>query len=88
MHLAASPRLPGAGPWHALGDDLAMAGAVLSARSPRTRPSAPVLFAGSAAQYGMARSPSALRESDPLAPLSPYGAAKCVLELACTQRRS
>ncbi len=83
VHLAASPRLPGVSPWHTLAEDLAMAGAVLNAVAEHA-PEAPVLFAGSAAQYGMGLA-DPLRESDPLAPLSPYGAAKCVLERACTE---
>ncbi len=83
VHLAASPRLPAVDPWHTLAEDLAMAGALLSAVA-RHVPEAPVLFAGSAAQYGHGR-PEALRESDPLLPLSPYGAAKCVLERACME---
>jgi GDP-4-dehydro-6-deoxy-D-mannose reductase len=83
VHLAASPRPPGVDPWHTLAEDLVMAGAVLSAVAEHA-PEAPVLFAGSAAQYGMGLA-DPLRESDPLAPLSPYGAAKCVLERACTQ---
>jgi GDP-4-dehydro-6-deoxy-D-mannose reductase len=83
VHLAASPRAPGVDPWHTLSEDLAMAGAVLAAVAAHA-PDAPVLFAGSAAQYGMGLA-DPLRESDPLAPLSPYGAAKCVLERACTE---
>ncbi|HEY1538327.1 MAG TPA: NAD-dependent epimerase/dehydratase family protein [Solirubrobacteraceae bacterium] len=82
VHLAASPRRPGADPWQALADDVAMAGALLSAVAERA-PEAPVLVAGSAAQYGMGLA-EALRESDPLEPVAAYGAAKCVLERACT----
>lgn len=60
-----------------------MAGAVLGAVAEHA-PAAPVLFAGSAAQYGLGLA-DPLRESDALAPVSPYGASKCVLERACTE---
>lgn len=82
VHLAASPRLPGVDPWHTLAEDVAMAGALLTAVAVHV-PESPVLVAGSAAQYGMGLA-DPLRESDALAPLSPYGASKCVLERACT----
>lgn len=84
VHLAASPRLPGVDPWHTLTEDVAMAGALLAAVAVHV-PESPVLVAGSAAQYGMGLA-DPLRESDALAPLSPYGASKCVLERACTDR--
>jgi len=82
VHLAASPRGPGADPWGALADDLTMAGALLTAVAEHAA-GAPVLIAGSAAQYGMAHG-APLREGDALVPTSAYGAAKCVLERACT----
>ena len=81
VHLAAAPR-GGDDPWLALADDLAMAGAVLRAVG-RRAPQAPVLFAGSAAQYGMGAR-RLLTETDPTVPVSAYGAAKCVLERAVT----
>jgi len=82
VHLAASPRRPAPDPWLSIADDLTMAGSLLSALAEHA-PDAPVLIAGSAAQYGMAHA-APLRESDPLVPASAYGAAKCVLERACT----
>jgi nucleoside-diphosphate-sugar epimerase len=42
---------------------------------------APVLLAGSAAQYGMG-APHPLAEDAPTAPLTPYGAVKCAVEQA------
>jgi GDP-4-dehydro-6-deoxy-D-mannose reductase len=82
LHLAATPR--GGDPWLALADDLTMAGAVLSAVA-KHAPDAPVLVAGSAAQYGMG-APRPLSEDDPTVAVSPYGASKCVLERAVTAR--
>jgi GDP-4-dehydro-6-deoxy-D-mannose reductase len=46
-------------------------------------PGAVLLVPGSAAQYGLAR-PEPLPESAPLAPVSAYGAIKCVLECMLT----
>ena len=78
IHLAAAPR--GAEPWAALGADVAMAGAILAAVT-RHAPEAPVLMAGSAAQYGMGAA-RALVEDDATLPVSAYGALKCVVERA------
>ncbi len=80
IHLAATPR--DADPWSALADDLRMAGALLGGLALHA-PHAVVLVAGSAAQYG-AGLPRPLTEQDATHPLSPYGAAKCVLECALT----
>jgi GDP-4-dehydro-6-deoxy-D-mannose reductase len=80
IHLAATRR--GGDPWHALGDDLAMAAAILAAVG-RHVPGAAVLVAGSAAQYGMG-APRPLAEDDPTVPVTAYGAVKCVLERAVT----
>jgi len=66
--------------WRALADDIAMAGSLLRAVAEHA-PNAPVLIPGSAAQYGMGLD-RPLREDDPTVPISPYGAAKCVLERA------
>lgn len=79
VHLAAAAR-GGNDPWLTLADDLAMAGAVLRAVG-RLAPKAPVLVAGSAAQYGYGAR-RLLTETDPTVPVSAYGAAKCVLERA------
>jgi GDP-4-dehydro-6-deoxy-D-mannose reductase len=80
VHLAATRR--GGDPWRALGDDLAMAAAILGAVG-RHVPGAAVLVAGSAAQYGMG-APRPLTEDVPTVPLTHYGAVKCVLERAVT----
>jgi GDP-4-dehydro-6-deoxy-D-mannose reductase len=80
IHLAATRR--GGDPWRALGDDLAMAAAILAAVA-RHVPGAAVLVAGSAAQYGMG-APRPLVEDDPTVPVTAYGAVKCVLERAVT----
>src|SRR5689334_5615561 len=80
IHLAAARR--GGDPWPALTNDLAMTGAVLAAVA-RHAPEAPVLVPGSAAQYGMG-APRPLREDEPTAPVSPYGATKAVIERAAT----
>jgi GDP-4-dehydro-6-deoxy-D-mannose reductase len=82
VHLAARGRGGGEGAWEVLADELRMAGNVLSAVS-ELAPETLVLVPGSAGQYG-AGAPEPLREDAPLAPLSPYGATKCVLEAACT----
>jgi GDP-4-dehydro-6-deoxy-D-mannose reductase len=80
VHLAATRR--GGDPWQVLGDDLAMAAAILAAVG-RHVPGAAVLVAGSAAQYGMG-APRPLVEDDPTVPLTAYAAVKCVLERAVT----
>jgi GDP-4-dehydro-6-deoxy-D-mannose reductase len=80
LHLAATPR--GGDPWRALADDIAMTGAVLGAVA-RHAPGAPVLVAGSAAQYGMGAS-RPLAETGPAEPVSAYGALKSVVERAVT----
>lgn len=79
-HLAATPRVGSSWTW--LAGDLRMAGSVLAAVAEHA-PAAPVLFAGSAAQYGLGL-PRPLSEDDPTEPVSAYGAAKCVLERAVT----
>jgi GDP-4-dehydro-6-deoxy-D-mannose reductase len=79
IHLA-STRGRAADPWGWLADDLATSGALVTAVA-RHAPDSPVLAAGSAAQYGMGRQ-RRLREDDRLDPVSPYGAAKAVLEHA------
>lgn len=78
MHLAAAPR--GGEPWAALAWDVAMAGAILRAVGRHT-PTAPVLVAGSAAQYGFGLQ-RLLVEGDATVPISAYGAQKAVLERA------
>jgi GDP-4-dehydro-6-deoxy-D-mannose reductase len=80
IHLAAAAR--GGDPWRTLQDELTMAAALLGAVS-RRAPTAPVLIAGSAAQYGMG-APRPLAEDEPTVPVSAYGAVKCVLERAVT----
>jgi len=80
VHLAASPR--GGDAWKALADDVRMAGALIAGLAEHA-PDAPLLATGSAAQYGRGCA-TALREDDPTAPLSPYGALKCALEEALT----
>lgn len=77
VHLAAPPR-SGVAPWEALRSELEMAGNVLAAAAGR-----PVLFAGSAAQYGMG-GPRPLAEDAPTHPLTPYAGLKCVVERAVT----
>lgn len=79
-HLAASPRQ--GSPWTWLVDDLRMAGSLLAALGEHAA-EAPLLVAGSAAQYGMGL-PRPLRETDLVEPVSAYGAAKCTLEQAVT----
>ena len=81
VHLASALRRS-EDPWAALADDVLMTGNVIAAVRELV-PSAVVLVPGSAAQYGRGAS-AALRESDPTLPLTPYGAAKCVLEQICT----
>jgi nucleoside-diphosphate-sugar epimerase len=60
-----------------------MAGNVIEAMRELT-PDAVLLVAGSAAQYGMAL-PSPVDETFPTVAVAPQGAAKCVLEKACTE---
>jgi GDP-4-dehydro-6-deoxy-D-mannose reductase len=81
IHLASALRRSGE-PWCALVDDLLMIGNIAAAVHDFV-PEAVVLVPGSAAQYGAAGH-GPLREDDPTAPLTAYGAAKCVLEQACT----
>jgi GDP-4-dehydro-6-deoxy-D-mannose reductase len=78
VHLAAAPR--GGNPWAALAADVAMAGAVVRAVA-RHAPDAPLLVAGSAAQYGIGHE-RPLAETDAVAPVSAYGVQKCVIESA------
>jgi GDP-4-dehydro-6-deoxy-D-mannose reductase len=80
IHLAAAPR--DHDPWVALADDVSMAAAVLRAVS-KHAPGAPMLVAGSAAQYGMGAR-RRLTEQDPTSPVTAYGANKCVLERTVT----
>jgi GDP-4-dehydro-6-deoxy-D-mannose reductase len=82
IHLAARERGATDDAWEVLADELRMAGNLLTAVS-ELAPEARVLIPGSAGQYGAGGS-EPLREDAPLAPLSPYGASKCVLEAACT----
>lgn len=78
IHLASTwGRHPG-DPWRATIDDVTMTGVIARAVA-RGAPDAPLLAAGSAAQYGMGIG-RPLREDDPLAPVSAYGAAKTALE--------
>jgi GDP-4-dehydro-6-deoxy-D-mannose reductase len=67
-------------PWGALADELRMAGNLLSGLR-RLGPGRALVVAGSAAQYGMGLD-RPLREDDPQAPVSAYGASKRVLEQA------
>jgi GDP-4-dehydro-6-deoxy-D-mannose reductase len=78
IHLAATWGRHARDPWRAAIDDVTMTGAVVRAVA-RRAPGAAVLAAGSAAQYGMGAD-RPLREDDPLAAVSPYGAAKTALE--------
>jgi nucleoside-diphosphate-sugar epimerase len=77
-HLAAAPR--GREMWGSLADDVRMTGGLVGALVAHA-PSAPLLVPGSAAQYGMAAG-RPLAETEPRAPASAYGAAKCVLQAA------
>jgi GDP-4-dehydro-6-deoxy-D-mannose reductase len=65
----------------ALAENLTMAANLLEAVETVT-PGIPVLIPGSAAEYGMG-GPDPLGETAPVDPISPYGAAKAVLEAAC-----
>ena len=81
LHLA-SARSRTSDVWQVAADDLRMAGNVLAAVVEHA-PEAPVLFPGSAAQYGQGAD-RLLPETAPLVPVGAYGAVKCVLEAACT----
>jgi GDP-4-dehydro-6-deoxy-D-mannose reductase len=81
LHLAGAPPGPGARASAALADNARMA-ANLVAAVDDLAPEAPVLMAGSAAQYGLGGG-DPLPESAPLAPVGAYGAMKTALELAC-----
>lgn len=81
IHLASALRQR-AEPWCALVDDLRMIGNIVGAVHDFA-PEAVVLVPGSAAQYGVAER-GLLREDDPATGRTAYGAAKCVLERACT----
>ena len=81
IHLA-SARSRTTDVWEVAADDLHMAGNVLGAVGEHA-PEAPVLFPGSAAQYGLGGD-RPLAETAPLAPVGAYGAVKSVLEAACT----
>jgi GDP-4-dehydro-6-deoxy-D-mannose reductase len=80
VHLASGRRRHTGDPWELLADELRMLSNVLCATA-ETAPSAPVLIAGSASQYGLA-GPEPVSESAPTVPVSDYGAIKCVLERA------
>jgi GDP-4-dehydro-6-deoxy-D-mannose reductase len=80
LHLAAAHR--GGDPWAMLAHDLRMSAGLLAALAAHAL-DAPLLVAGSAAQYGMCAG-RPLRETDPTEPVAPYGAVKCVLERAVT----
>jgi GDP-4-dehydro-6-deoxy-D-mannose reductase len=80
VHLASSRHRHTGDPWGLLADELRMLANVLSATA-EMAPSAPVLIAGSASQYGLA-GPDPISESAPTVPISDYGAVKCVLEQA------
>lgn len=80
VHLAEARAGSEGDAWTALAENLIMAGNLLSAVRDVV-PTAPILLAGSAAQYGLA-SPQRLTEEAPMKPVSPYGASKCVLETA------
>jgi nucleoside-diphosphate-sugar epimerase len=83
LHLA-SARSRTSDVWEIAADDLRMVGNVLAAVAAHA-PEAPVLFPGSAAQYGLGAD-RPLSETAPLAPVGAYGAVKSVLEGACTSR--
>jgi GDP-4-dehydro-6-deoxy-D-mannose reductase len=82
VHLASVRTRAGGDAWAWLAGDVALTGALLGAFA-RHAPGAPVLIPGSAAQYGLGAD-RPLREDDALAPVSAYGAIKCVLERAAT----
>jgi GDP-4-dehydro-6-deoxy-D-mannose reductase len=68
--------------WSALAEDVMMTANVLAAAR-ELAPEAPILVAGSAAQYGLG-GPVPLREDALVEPVSAYGAVKCVIERLCT----
>jgi GDP-4-dehydro-6-deoxy-D-mannose reductase len=78
IHVAARPRRM-TDVWETLADEIRMAGNVLNATQGT---GAAVLIPGSAGQYGLSGD-QALAEDAPAAPVSAYGALKCVLEDAC-----
>jgi GDP-4-dehydro-6-deoxy-D-mannose reductase len=81
VHLAGTPHARRReDPWAALVDDLRMVGNVIAAVR-RHAPEAPVIVAGSAAQYGRGLD-RRLREDDATAPSSAYGNAKELVERA------
>lgn len=82
IHLAAVRVAGRPDPWSILGDNLLLCANVLDAVR-ELAPEAPVLIAGSAAQYGMA-APHHLSEAATTRPFTAYGAIKQVLETACT----
>ena len=86
VHLASARKDGPGGLCAALADDALMATNLLAAVA-ELSPDAPVLVAGSAAQYGLG-APHRLPESAPLAPVGAYGAAKTALELACAGREA
>jgi GDP-4-dehydro-6-deoxy-D-mannose reductase len=81
IHLASALRQSGE-PWSSLADDLRMVGNIVAAVHDFA-PEAVVLVPGSAAQYGVPAR-GLLREDDPTIARTAYGAAKCVIEQACT----
>lgn len=87
IHLAARARgardvATSTDPWAGVMAELEMARSLVAALVQHS-PSALLLVAGSASQYGMGQ-PRPLREDDRLAPLTAYAALKCVLEQALT----
>jgi GDP-4-dehydro-6-deoxy-D-mannose reductase len=79
VHLASALRRPGAPIWQRLVEDLAMLGALLTAL--QGHEGTLLVAVGSAAQYGASGSHD-LAETAPTGPVTPYGAAKCILEKA------
>lgn len=82
VHLAAPRRTVPRDPWETLRIELAMLARLMAAVG-RHAPEAVVLGVGSAAQYGRGL-PRPLGEEDPIAPVSPAGVVKTVLEAAFT----
>ena len=80
VHLAAAAR--GGDAWQALADDVRMAGALIGGLADLGS-TAPLLVAGSAAQYGLGGL-QALHERDHTEPVSPYGCLKSALVRAVT----
>jgi GDP-4-dehydro-6-deoxy-D-mannose reductase len=79
VHLA-SPSPRELGTWSGLAESIATIGALVESLA-ASGTDAPLLVPGSAAQYGLGAE-GLIAEDAPLAPVSPYGAAKCVGELA------